>query len=86
MRDVVQFLTECFQEGFKYNIIAGFRSAISAYHDPIQGILVGKHPRVSHLLTGIFNKNPPKPKLNSIWDVKKVLNFLSSQRFEKMSL
>ena len=81
MRDGVQFLTECFQEGFKCNTIAGFRSAISAYHDPIQGISVGKHPRVSDLLTGIINKNPPQPKFNFIWNVKKVINFLSSQRF-----
>ena len=42
MRDVVQFLTECFQKGFKYNTIAGFGSAISAYHDPIQSISVDK--------------------------------------------
>ena len=76
----MQFLIECFQEGFKYNTIAGFKSAISAYHDPIQGIPVGKHARVSDILTGIFNKNFPQPKF--IWDVKKVLNFLSSQRFE----
>ena len=57
MRDVVQFLTEFFQEGFKYNTIAGFRLAISDYHDPIQGIPVSKHPRVSDLLTGI-PRNP----------------------------
>ena len=63
MRDVVQFLTECFQEGFKYITIAGFRSAISAYHDPIQGIPVGKQPRVSDLLTGIFNKKSPTTKV-----------------------
>ena len=53
MRDVLQFLTEFFQEGFKYNTIVGFRSTISDYHDPIEGIPVSKHPRVSDLLTGI---------------------------------
>ena len=79
----MQFLTECFQEGFKYNAIAGFRSAISAYHDPTQGILVGKNPKVFDLLTGFSNKNSPQLKLNFIRDLKKVfINFLSSQRFE----
>ena len=73
MRDVAQFLTECFQEGFKYNTIAGFRSAISAYHNPIQGILVGKHPKVFDLLTGFLNKNSPQLKLNFIRDVKRFL-------------
>ena len=82
----MQFLMECFQEGFKYNTIAGFRSAISAYHNPIQGILVGKHPKVFDLLTSFFNKNSPQLKLNFIRDVKKVIiNFLSSQRFQANS-
>ena len=77
----MQFLTECFQEGFKCNTIAGFRSAISAYHNPIQVILVGKHPKVFDLLTGFFNKNSPQLKLNFIRDVKKVfINFLSSSK------
>ena len=66
IRDVVQFLTECFPEGFKCNIIAEFRSTISAYHDPIQGISVDKHPVGSDLLTSIFNKKHPQPKLNFI--------------------
>ena len=57
MSDKEQSLTECFQESFQYNTISGFRSAISAYHDPIQGISVSKIPGVSDLLTGIFNKN-----------------------------
>ena len=34
-------LTEYFQEDFKYNVIARFKSDISAYHDPIQGIFCG---------------------------------------------
>ena len=76
MRDVVQFLTECFPEGFKCNTIAEFRSTISAYHDPIQSISVDKHPVVSDLLTSIFNKKHPQPKLNFIWHVKKIVNFL----------
>ena len=63
MRDVVQFLTKCFQDGVKYNTIAVFKSVILAYHDPIQGISVGKHPRVSDLLTGTFNKTLHKQSL-----------------------
>ena len=65
MRGVVPFL-QCFQEGFKWNTIVRFRLAISVYYDPIQGIPVRKHPRVSDPLTGIFNKNPPQPKFNFI--------------------
>ena len=57
------------------------KEVISAYHDPIQRISVSKHPRVSEPLTGMFNKTSPQLKFNFIWDVKNVINFLSSQRF-----
>ena len=77
IRDVVQFLMKCSQEGFTY------KSAISAYQNPIEGISMGKYPRVSDLLTGIFNKNSPQPKFSFMWDVKRVTKFLSSQRFER---
>ena len=67
MRDVVQFLTECFQKGFKYNTIAGFGSANSAYHDPIQGISVGKLLGFLTLWQVSLIKKP-KPKFNVIQD------------------
>ena len=51
--------------------------------NPIEGISMGKYPRVSDLLTGIFNKNSPQPKFSFMWDVKRVTKFLSSQRFER---
>ena len=44
---------------------------------------MGKYPRVSDLLTDIFNKNSPQPKFSFMWDVKRVTKFLSSQRFER---
>ena len=67
-----------FDEGFQYSTIAGYRSALSAYHDPIDGVAIGKHPLVSSLLTGIFNKRFPQPKYTFIWDVQKVVTYLSS--------
>ena len=76
MTSVLDFLTCCFHKGYEYNTIAGYRSAISVYHDTIEGFVVGQHPRVSALLSGIFNNRPPQPKYNFIWDVKKVLDFL----------
>ena len=43
-------LTGCFHEGFEYNKTRGFRSAISAYHDPVEEVSVGQNDRVSALL------------------------------------
>ena len=34
---ILDFLTECFHEGFQFNTIAGFRSAIS-YHEPMKAL------------------------------------------------
>ena len=55
---ILDFLTECFHEGFQYNTIAGFRSAISAYDDSIEDITIGSNPRVSALLSGIVTTDP----------------------------
>ena len=38
---------------------------------------VGQHPRICQLMTGIFNKNPPKPRYNFVWDVEQVLVYLN---------
>ena len=58
-------------------------SAISAYHDPIQGVSVGQNDRASACLSGIFNNRPKQPKYNFIWDVKKVLDFLLTLEYDK---
>ena len=44
----------------------------------IEGYNVGKHPMVTRLLKGVFNKRPPKKKLGVPWSVDKVLATLKS--------
>ena len=63
--------------GLEWSIIAGCRSSISVYHDPIDGFSVGKHPHVCSLLKGIFNKRAPVPKYKFMWNVQKGLIYLS---------
>jgi len=75
---ILEFLTDSFDRGLQYNTLAGYRSAISAFHEPIDGVTVGKHPQVSALLTGIYNSRFPQPKYNFIWDVEKVVTYLQS--------
>ena len=55
------------------------RSAISAFHEQIQGKPVGEHPRVCALLAGIFNSRPPKPKYCFIWNVQTVIEFIRKE-------
>ena len=75
---ILQFLTEYFNMGYEHSTIAGFRSAISAYYDPINGIPIAKEPRISALLAGVYNIRPPQPRYTFIWDVKKVIDFLAT--------
>ena len=82
MTHILDFLTESFHEGFQFNTIAGFRSGISAYHDPIGGIRVGSNPIASALLSGIYNNGPPQPKHTFIWDVKQVIEFLTNLPYD----
>ena len=60
--DILNFLADLFGQGLQYNTIAGYRSAISAYHDPIDGTRIGSHPKVTTLMTGAFNERCPKPR------------------------
>ena len=64
--------------GYEHSTIAGFRSAISAYHDPINGIPIEKESRISDLLAGVYNIRPPQTRYTFIWDVKKVIDFLAT--------
>ena len=40
---------------FEHSTIVGFRSTISAHHDPINGVPVWKESRVTALLAGVYN-------------------------------
>ena len=73
---VLDFLAELYDLDYKYSSINCHRSAISAYHDPIETVPVGQHPRVSSLMTGIFNQRPPQPRYSFVWDVEQVFSYL----------
>ena len=78
MTHILDFLTDCFHGGCQYNTIAGLRSAISAHHDPIEDITTGSNPRVSALLSGIYNNKSPQPNYTFIWGLKQVIEFLTT--------
>lgn len=73
---MLDFLAELFDSGYKYRTINCYRSAISAYHQHIDGKPIGQHPRVCALLKGVFTENPPQPRYAFTWDVQSVLNFV----------
>lgn len=75
---VLNFLAGLFGKGLAGRSIGTYRSAISAFHLPVDGIAVGSHPRVSSLMSGVSNLRPPVPKYAFTWDVEIILRFLKS--------
>ena len=73
---VADFLAELYTKGYEYRTINSYRSAISAFHVEIEGNKIGKHELICQLMTGIFNKNPPRPRYMQMWDVNKVLSYI----------
>lgn len=75
---IADFITEQWKSGLSYSTINGYRSAISAFHEQIEGMPVGQHPLVKRALAGVFNENPPQPKYTDMWDVGVVLKYIDS--------
>ena len=81
LKDILEFLAELHQEGLAYNTLCGYRSMLSLYHDPIDGLSLGSHPLIGKLLKGVFNLNPPLKKFCPEWEVSIVLDFLTKEPF-----
>ena len=47
LKHVLDYLAQLFAEGKEYRTIGVHRSALSAYHAPIEGSPVGQHPKIS---------------------------------------
>lgn len=71
--EVLNFLADQFQKGASYGTINSHRSALAL----ILGAEVGQDPRVRRFSKGVANLRPPRPKYDSTWDPKIVLEFLS---------
>ncbi len=76
--DIANFLAELFTEGYKYNSLNAYRSAISSVHEKVEGYEVGHHPLITRLIKGVFNTRPPLPKYTSTWNVQTVLDHITS--------
>ena len=80
------YLAELFEKGFQARTIGVARSAISAYHHPIDGKKIGEHPVLSNIMKGVNTLRPPHPRYCVIWDVDDVLNYLKTLNNESLSL
>ena len=76
---IVNFLTKLRTKfAYKYQTIAGYRSAISKYHVGFNGIPVGQAKNVKRLTKAVFIESPPIAKYATIWSADKVLSHLAT--------
>ena len=75
-----------YEKNLEYRTINNYRSAISAYHNYVEGKPVGQHPLVCALLSGIFIEKPPKPRYVFIWDVQVVLVYIKTNWADNKTL
>ena len=89
LNEILNFLAHLQEQGYSYSTVCGYRSMLSAFHEPVHGDSVGSHPLVTRLIKGVFNTNPPNKKLCQERDVGVVLKYLSGEPiipFESCSL
>ena len=76
---MLTFLTETVtNQSLEYRTLAVYKSAISQGHLPVGQTKLGDLPVVSRFMKGIFRMKPPTPRLSSTWDVKRLLEFLTT--------
>uniref|UniRef100_A0A1X7VRX6 Tyr recombinase domain-containing protein n=1 Tax=Amphimedon queenslandica TaxID=400682 RepID=A0A1X7VRX6_AMPQE len=73
--EVANFLATLYQEGYQYNSINAYRSAILSVHEKVDELPVGQDPIITRLVKGVFNVRPPIPRYSNTWDVQRVLNY-----------
>jgi hypothetical protein len=84
VQTIANFLGSLFRKDLSYSTICGYRSAISMFHNPIDGAKVGENKLLIKLLRGVFNRRPPKKAEIPIWDLAVVLKGLTQAPFEPM--
>ena len=85
----IEFLTSLFKAGKSYSTINSARSALSHFvqlKDCPDNLDFGKHPLTTKFMKGVFKLRPPKPKYDSTWDAKIVLDHLRTLDINTVSL
>ena len=62
MKHILSYLADPFHQGRQYRTIRVHHSAISSFHIPLEGVVVGWHPLVTKFMKGIFSLRPPEPR------------------------
>ena len=86
VKDIIEYLTFLFNYDNECRTTNLSRSAISASHAYIDGLLVWKNPRNCLILTGVINVRPHKPRYMFVWGVNQVLDFVKEVPKKELAL
>ena len=78
IKHISSYLADLLHQGRQYRMIGVHCSAISSFHIPLEGVVVGQHPLVTKFMKGTFSLRPPEPRYFVTWDVNNVLQLLRS--------
>ena len=77
---VLDYLTDMFKQGLGYSAINTAKSAISTFCKLLNNTDIGHEPVIQLFMKGVFNERPSLPKYQKIWDVSKVLQYLTAAK------
>ena len=73
--EVINFLTDCYEQGLGYSAICTARSALATFI-LLDDKPLGQNPIISRFIRGIFTSRPALPKTNVVWDPDIILTYL----------
>ena len=79
IKHILSYLADLFHQGRQYRTIRVHCSAISSFHIPLEGVVVGQHQLVIKFMKGIFSLRSLEPMYFVTWDVNNVLQLLRSR-------
>lgn len=82
---VLHFLQSLLDTGRAASTVKVYAAAISAFHDMVGGLSVGKHPLVSQFLKGANRLRPGRCLRAPSWDLPMVLQSLTTAPYEPLA-
>ena len=76
--NVLEFLTQLFQDGGGYSSINTARCALSTFIH-FGNVTAGCHPLIVRFLKGVFNLRPTTSRYTETWDVELMLTYLKNK-------
>jgi integrase len=77
---LLEYLVDLRESGKAYSTINVHRSMLSVTLEKINNIEVGKHPWVTRLIAGLFNKAPLKPRYPQTWNPDVVIQLAAESK------